>query len=255
MAVDGPDASREELAAAEGELVCGHPVAFIKKDLRMLDDGAGADFMVGPFFVESFKCGLVAGVLFLAEGMDILLDAEDLLRKWREHPSERQELSALLEELTTLGRGAEMAELPQIDELCEALLDLYGAVEEGSLAVSERFFDEAEKAHEALIGMMDQVAAALQVSPQPERVEALRQLLAEAIDPNTLALLSPDVEGLQVVELDQATAELEQAEQSTASEEPGEPQLAGESFETIEAEPVPEAHASFSPADAELDVR
>ncbi|MFG0413390.1 Hpt domain-containing protein [Pseudomonas sp. zjy_8] len=191
--------------------------------------------------------------IFLAEGMDILLDAEDLLRKWREHPSERQELSALLEELTTLGRGAEMAELPQIDELCEALLDLYGAVEEGSLAVSERFFDEAEKAHEALIGMMDQVAAALQVSPQPERVEALRQLLAEAIDPNTLALLSPDVEGLQVVELDQATAELEQSEQSAASEEPGEPQLAEEPFEAVEAEPVPEAHASFSPADAELD--
>jgi chemosensory pili system protein ChpA (sensor histidine kinase/response regulator) len=25
--------------------------------------------------------------IFLAEGMDILLDAEDLLRKWREHPS------------------------------------------------------------------------------------------------------------------------------------------------------------------------
>lgn len=43
--------------------------------------------------------------IFLAEGMDILLDAEELLRKWREHPSERQELSALLEELTTLGRG------------------------------------------------------------------------------------------------------------------------------------------------------
>jgi chemosensory pili system protein ChpA (sensor histidine kinase/response regulator) len=25
--------------------------------------------------------------IFLAEGMDILLDAEDLLRTWREHPS------------------------------------------------------------------------------------------------------------------------------------------------------------------------
>src|SRR5690606_4818048 len=47
--------------------------------------------------------------IFLAEGMDILLDAEDLLQRWREHPSERQELSALLDELTTLGRGAEMA--------------------------------------------------------------------------------------------------------------------------------------------------
>ncbi|MDU9407245.1 Hpt domain-containing protein [Pseudomonas sp. zfem001] len=190
--------------------------------------------------------------IFLAEGMDILLDAEDLLRKWREHPSERQELSALLEELTTLGRGAEMAELPQIDELCEALLDLYGAVEEGSLAVSERFFDEAEKAHEALIGMMDQVAAALQVTPQPERVQALRDLLSEAIDPHTLALLTPGVEGLEVIELDQATAELEQeaeAEPVIWQEAPAEPEVAVD----IDLESQSEAELGFSPVDADLD--
>ena len=190
--------------------------------------------------------------IFLAEGMDILLDAEDLLRKWREHPSERQELSALLEELTTLGRGAEMAELPQIDELCEALLDLYGAVEEGSLAVSERFFDEAEKAHEALIGMMDQVAAALQVTPQPERVQALRDLLSEAIDPHTLALLTPGVEGLEVIELDQATAELEQeaeAEPVLWQEAPAEAEVA----EDTGLESPSEAELGFSPVDADLD--
>ncbi|OEC36762.1 chemosensory pili system protein ChpA (sensor histidine kinase/response regulator) [Pseudomonas cuatrocienegasensis] len=155
--------------------------------------------------------------IFLAEGMDILLDAEGLLRQWREHPSERQELSALLDELTTLGRGAEMAELPQIDELCEALLDLYGAVEEGSLAVSERFFSEAEAAHEALIGMMDQVAAGLQVTAQPDRVQALRDLLDEALDPSTLALLTPGADGVQVVELDAATAAIE-AQLDTADE-------------------------------------
>lgn len=190
--------------------------------------------------------------IFLAEGMDILLDAEDLLRKWREHPSERQELSALLEELTTLGRGAEMAELPQIDELCEALLDLYGAVEEGSLAVSERFFDEAEKAHEALIGMMDQVAAALQVTPQPERVQALRDLLSEAIDPHTLALLTPGVEGLEVIELDQATAELEQeaeAEPVLWQDAPAEPEVA----EDTGLESQSEGELGFSPVDADLD--
>jgi chemosensory pili system protein ChpA (sensor histidine kinase/response regulator) len=161
--------------------------------------------------------------IFLSEGMDILLDAEDLLRKWREHPSERQELSALLDELTTLGRGAEMAELPQIDELCEALLDLYGAVEEGSLAVSERFFSEAESAHEALISMMDQVAAGLQVTAEPQRVEALRQLLGEALDPQTLALLSPGGEaGLNIVELDAATSDLQMAEwdNQPANDEP-----------------------------------
>ena len=186
--------------------------------------------------------------IFLAEGMDILLDAEDLLRKWREHPSERQELSALLEELTTLGRGAEMAELPQVDELCEALLDLYGAVEEGSLAVSERFFDEAEKAHEALIGMMDQVAAALQVSPQPERVQALRDLLSEAIDPNTLALLTPGAEGMEIIELDQATAE---AEQALAEPHSVEPFAEAESVE--DAGEAPQAEDESAAADADLD--
>ena len=98
-----------------------------------------------------------------------------------------------------------MAELPQIEELCEALLDTYGAVEEGSLAVSERFFAEAERAHEALIGMMDQVAAALQVTPQPERVQALRELLQEVVDPAALALLDPKLtSGLTVEELDDA---------------------------------------------------
>ncbi|SHL30920.1 Hpt domain-containing protein [Phytopseudomonas punonensis] len=149
--------------------------------------------------------------IFLAEGMDILLDAEDLLRSWRQQPSERQELNTLLEELTTLGRGAEMAELPQIDELCEALLDVYGAVEDGSLAVSERFFDEVEQAHEALVSMMDQVAAGLEVSASPERVAALRALFDEALDPAKLALLSGDVPGLQVVELEEATRALQEA--------------------------------------------
>lgn len=53
----------------------------------------------------------------------------------------------MLDELTTLGEGAHLADLHPMDELCEALLDLYGAVEESSLVVSERFFHEAQSAH------------------------------------------------------------------------------------------------------------
>ncbi|MCU1718660.1 Hpt domain-containing protein [Pseudomonas sp. 5P_3.1_Bac2] len=148
--------------------------------------------------------------IFLAEGTDILFDAEALLSQWREQPNQRQELSSLLSELTTLGRGAEMAELPQIDELCEALLDLYGAVEEGSLAVSEQFFAEAEQAHEALISMMDQVAAGLQVSAAPQRVAALRELLGQALDPDSLGVISSVDGQSQAQVLDTATAELQQ---------------------------------------------
>ena len=147
---------------------------------------------------------------FLAEGMDILLDAESLLKRWRQHPGERQELTALLDELTMLGHGAHTADLPQVDELCEALLDLYGAVEESSLGVSERFFHEAESAHEALINMLDQVAAGQQVEPCPERIRALRELLDAALDPSAMGVIKRDSDGtLSLTDLPAVHAETE----------------------------------------------
>ncbi|PIB43690.1 histidine kinase [Pseudomonas sp. 2822-15] len=148
---------------------------------------------------------------FLAQGMDILLDAESLLRRWQQHPGERQELTALLDELTTLGEGAHIADLHSIDELCEALLDLYGAVEESSLAVSERFFHEAEQAHDALINMLDQLAAGQEISPAPARVQALRELLDEALDPSATGLIKSDgSRTFSIAELGAATAQLSQ---------------------------------------------
>jgi chemosensory pili system protein ChpA (sensor histidine kinase/response regulator) len=146
---------------------------------------------------------------FLTEGMDILLDADTLLKDWRDHPGHRQELNALLDALTLLAHGAHVAELPQVDELCEALLDLYGAVEESSLAVSERFFDEAENAHEALINMLDQVAAGQEVQPCPERVSALRRLLHEALDPGAMGVIkSEGGRATHITDLEEVTEHL-----------------------------------------------
>ncbi|MFP6831472.1 MAG: Hpt domain-containing protein [Pseudomonas sp.] len=148
---------------------------------------------------------------FLAQGMDILLDAESLLQRWQQHPGERQELSALLDELTTLGEGAHLADLLPVDVLCEALLDLYGAVEESSLAVSEQFFQEAQNAHEALINMLDELAAGQEVTPQPERIRALHDLLDESLDPSSMGLIRSDgSRTLSIRELGSATAELQQ---------------------------------------------
>ncbi|MBV6289781.1 Hpt domain-containing protein [Pseudomonas sp. MAFF 301350] len=147
---------------------------------------------------------------FLAQGMDILLDAETLLQRWQEHPGERQELSALLDELTTLGQSAHLADLWQVDELCEALLDLYGAVEESSLAVSERFFREAQFAHEALIDMLDQIAAGQEVDASPQRLHALRELLDEGLDPQAMGLVRSQGEPPGgITELAQATRQLQ----------------------------------------------
>ncbi|CAB1405048.1 Signal transduction histidine kinase CheA (EC 2.7.3.-) [Pseudomonas fluorescens] len=157
---------------------------------------------------------------FLAQGMDILLDAESLLQRWQQHPGERQELSALLDELTTLGEGAHLADLLSVDVLCEALLDLYGAVEESSLAVSERFFHEAQQAHEALINMLDELAAGQEITPQPERVRALHELLDESLDPSSMGLIRSDgSRTLSIRELGSATAELQQTAEPLAADD------------------------------------
>ncbi|WP_313241909.1 Hpt domain-containing protein [Stutzerimonas nitrititolerans] len=152
--------------------------------------------------------------LFLAEGTNILLDAEDLLHRWREHPAQRQELTALLEELTTLGLGAQMADLPQIDALCQVLLDLYGVVQDGRLPVSKRFFDVVEEGHEALVGMMDQVAAGLQVTGQPELVARLRALLEDATEPKLETVPEDVQEEPEVVEIELPAVEAQAAEES-----------------------------------------
>ncbi|WP_460354567.1 MULTISPECIES: hybrid sensor histidine kinase/response regulator [unclassified Pseudomonas] len=157
---------------------------------------------------------------FLAQGMDILLDAESLLQRWQQHPGERQELSALLDELTTLGEGAHLADLLPVDVLCEALLDLYGAVEESSLAVSDRFFHEAQNAHEALINMLDELAAGQEVTPQPQRIRALHELLDESLDPTAMGLIRSDgSRTLSISELGAATAELAHANAETAPDD------------------------------------
>ncbi len=120
---------------------------------------------------------------FLSEGMDILLDMDEQLECWHTHPAERKELVALLDELTALGRSAEMAELPQVEDLCNALLELYSAVKNERLPTQERFFAHAKQAHDALLNMMDQVAAGLQVEPRQDSVDALYALMSDELQP------------------------------------------------------------------------
>ncbi|MBD8826805.1 response regulator [Pseudomonas sp. CFBP 13602] len=135
----------------------------------------------------------------LDEGMDILLDAERLLQRWQQTPASRVELPRLLDQLTLLGEQAQLTDVQALDELCEALLDLYGAVEESSLSVSTDFFQQAEQAQEAMIGMLDQLAAGQEVKAQPTHVRALRALLQGALAPHAMGVVQR--EGGAVIDL------------------------------------------------------
>jgi chemosensory pili system protein ChpA (sensor histidine kinase/response regulator) len=79
-----------------------------------------------------------------------------------------------------------------MDDVCEALLDLYGAVEEGSLPADARFFAQAQHAHEALLDMLDEVAAGQDLAPRPELVDSLRNLLDQALPPDATGLVGID---------------------------------------------------------------
>lgn len=129
---------------------------------------------------------------FLAQAMDILLEAESLLSRWQEQPGQRDALETLLDELTSLGHAAHLADLWQMDDVCEALLDLYGAVEEGSLPADARFFAHVQRAHEALIDMLDEVAAGQDIPPRAELVDSLRNLLGQALAPEATGLVGID---------------------------------------------------------------
>ncbi|PVZ15550.1 MULTISPECIES: response regulator [unclassified Pseudomonas] len=127
-----------------------------------------------------------AAQAFMRAHMDQVLDSEATLRAWAGQPRSRQQLGTLLDELTELAQGAHEAGLPAVDQLCEALLDVYGAVEEGSLPVNEAFFECLGRGHEALIDQFDQLAAGQAVEPAPLMLRELRGLLDQALPPDAL---------------------------------------------------------------------
>ena len=129
---------------------------------------------------------------FLSQAMDSLMDAEALLSGWQQQPGQRDGLETLLDEMTQLGHAAHQADLWQVDEVCEALLDLYGAVEEGSLPADPRFFAQAHQAHEALLDMLDELAAGQDVVARLELVQSLRDLLGEGLAPDATGLVGLD---------------------------------------------------------------
>ena len=135
---------------------------------------------------------------FLQAGMDHLMDAEDRLDAWQAQPRQGEHLQAVLDAYTALGEAAHLAELWEVDGLCEALLDLYGAVEEGSLPADAGFFALVRQGHEALLDLFDQLAAGQDRSPPTRCLEALRAGIERALAPDSLGHLG--AEGITVLD-------------------------------------------------------
>jgi chemosensory pili system protein ChpA (sensor histidine kinase/response regulator) len=122
----------------------------------------------------------------LAEGIDYLDQAEAALARWQRQPAGLSELPALLEALDHLGELAHLADLPPMDALCEALLDVYGAIDEASLAASATVLQDVEQAQAALYDMFDELAAGQDVAARDEPLRRLQHWLEGALAPDAL---------------------------------------------------------------------
>jgi chemosensory pili system protein ChpA (sensor histidine kinase/response regulator) len=119
--------------------------------------------------------------IFMAEEMNLLLNADQIIASWQATPNDLQPLQPLLDELRNLTYGAAHAYLPPMAELGEKLQQVYRAVIAHQLTASEQICETLNRAHLALLDMVDAVAAGQNLDPIPEDIhDSLNALLATA---------------------------------------------------------------------------
>lgn len=98
---------------------------------------------------------------FLTQGMDVLIDADDIVKRWANELNNLAEIEQLNSELTQVIAAADKADLTEISELSRRLNELYTQI----LSVPNRVsFDNSIvstllAAHESLLNMLDCLAA------------------------------------------------------------------------------------------------
>ncbi len=127
--------------------------------------------------------------IFMAEEMNLLLDAEIYLAKWRENNLSDSELEAIFQELHLLYRGASRANYNEMALLSELLEKLYHAALDQKLVLNDRFFDVLGRGHEFLLDMIDSVAAGQNLPPVSIQLRADIELLLDECNDNTPAPL------------------------------------------------------------------
>ncbi|MCV6611645.1 MAG: Hpt domain-containing protein, partial [Amphritea sp.] len=122
--------------------------------------------------------------IFLTEGLDILLDAERIIDDWSENPVSNDSLETLCREVKTLQRGAKVAGLESICELCEAIEGSYHCIDPALAEQNSELISVIKRAHDVLINMMDQVAAGLTAELDNQLLAELKQFAIAACDEN-----------------------------------------------------------------------
>ncbi|WP_237475153.1 Hpt domain-containing protein [Microbulbifer aggregans] len=121
--------------------------------------------------------------VIMADGMKVLLDADQMLNQWRSRPDDMALLHPVAEELQILEEAANRAQLPTLAELSELLLAVYRKVIDGELEAEPALWASLEQGHNELLDLVDAVAAAQDLPEVSEAVEEALRYLAQDQSP------------------------------------------------------------------------
>ena len=129
--------------------------------------------------------------IFMAEEMNLLLDADKIIAQWAADPADTNQLTPVMEELGKLTKAAAHAYLPAMAELSEKIHSVYELIIANQLACSPAVCTTLNSAHIALLDMVDAIAAGQNLNGIPDAInESLDELLStEAV---TLSALIND---------------------------------------------------------------
>lgn len=118
--------------------------------------------------------------IFMAEEMTLLLDADEVLDSWCADVDSDDRVPSLVLELKRLSEGAEQAKLPDMSSLAMQLVAIYDVLLANENLVDERAHTHLRKGHDALLDMVDAVAAGQNVAPPtPELITELHNYIDE----------------------------------------------------------------------------
>jgi len=121
--------------------------------------------------------------IFMAEEMNLLLDADLLIDKWQQTEPDTLEMNAVLNEVQTLKTGATHANHPAMAQLSSLLEQVYHSAIAGELPLNNRLFELLRRGHDALLDMVDAVAAGQNLPSLSLQLRADIELLLDSREP------------------------------------------------------------------------
>lgn len=109
--------------------------------------------------------------IFMAEEMNLLLDADVLIAQWRQAPETPEKYDLLTAELNTLAKGAEHARLLPMSQVSRQLAAVYQAADGNLSGLDDSDFETLLRAHENLLDMVDAVAAGQNLQETDEALD------------------------------------------------------------------------------------